>query len=145
MEKQSNKCGGFKVAGVKSSRYVASVPLMVLGKIDKAANKPAKDTIVAPYWLVRRVLDKSMANMRKTTMLCTMTTVAGDETATQPVTLPIMHNIKEVKSGEELLLYVEPVVPDKIEPAQSLAQVTMKRPAAAEGTMMLRKKQREKG
>lgn len=121
----------FKVVGANGSRYVAAVPFLFLGKIDKAANKPAKDTIVAPYWHVRRVLDKSMANMRKTTMLCTMTTVAGGETATQPVTLPILHNIKDLKSGDELLLYVEPVVPDKIMPAQTLEQVTIKRPAAA--------------
>ena len=130
----------FKVLGVKSSRYVASVTLMGIGKIDKAAKKPLKDTIVAPYWLVRRVLDKSMANMRKNTMLCLMTTDAGDETATQPVTLPILHNIKEVKSGDELLLYVDPVVPDKIMPAQSLAQVNMKRPAATVAKMQKARK-----
>ena len=75
-------------------------------------------------------------------MLCLMTTDAGDEQTTQQVTLPIMHNIKALKSGEELLLYVEPSVPTTIMPAQSLAHVNMKRPAAAVSKMQKARKKR---
>ena len=134
----------FKVVGGNGCRYVASVPPMLLGPIDKAASKPAKGTIVAPYWLVRRVQDKNMANMRKSTMVWAMTTVGEDKTASQQVTLPIMHNIKEVKDGEELLVYIEPVIPARIEPAQILPKACQKKPAAVTGTLIMRKKHRKK-
>ena len=130
--KSSSTSVEIKLTGPKSSsNYVAIVSPMSFGKIDRGLKKPLKDTIVAPYWLVRRVLDKSMANMQKTTMACPLTTEAGDEKAIQRVTLPIMHNIKALKEGDELLLYVEPSVPTTIMPAQTLGHVARKRPAAA--------------
>ena len=110
---------------------MAAVSIMLMGKFDRVHTKPLKDTIVAPYWLVRRVLDKTMANMQKTTMPCTLTTEAGDEKVVQKVSLPIIHNIKDLKEGDELLLYIEPSVPTTIMPAQNLELVSRKRPAAA--------------
>ena len=73
-------------------------------------------------------------------MTCPLTTEAGDEKAIQRVTLPIMHNIKALKEGDELLLYVEPSVPTTIMPAQTLGHVARKRPAAAESVEPRNKK-----
>ena len=64
-------------------------------------------------------------------MLCTLTTDAGGEKVVQKVSLPIIHNIKDLKEGDELVLYVEPSIPTTIMPAQSLELVSRKRPAAA--------------
>ena len=129
-EKGSPTSVEIKLTGPKGSKYVTVVSSMGIAKIDRANKKPIS-CLVAPYWLVRRVQDKSMANMLKTTMTCTLTTQAGDEAATQRVTVLIMHNIKPVKGGEELLFHEEPLVPKSIMPAQHMAQVTKKRPAAA--------------
>ena len=64
--KSSSTSVEIKLTGPKSSsNYVAIVSPMSFGKIDRGLKKPLNDTIVAPYWLVRRVLDKSMANMQK--------------------------------------------------------------------------------
>ena len=76
-------------------------------KIEKQAKKPLGDTVVAPYWLVRRVQDKNMANMRKTTIQCTMK-IEAEEEAVQRVAVPVLQNTRAVKAGEELLLHVEP-------------------------------------
>ena len=62
-------------------------------------------------------------------MQCTLTLEDGDEELVQKVSLPIIHNIKDVKQGEELVLYVEPSVGKEM-PAQTLALVK-KRQAAA--------------
>ena len=120
-----------KLLGPKGVKYVAAVSPMTIGKIDRAHKKPLKDAAVAPYWLVRRVLDKTMANMQKATMTCKLTTEAGDEEMSHRVSLPIFQNIKALKGGDELLLYVEPSLPSSIMPAQSLEQPCRKRPAAA--------------
>ena len=120
-----------KLAGPKGAKYVAAVMQMLIGKFDRVHTKPLKDNIVVPYWLVRRVLDKSMANMQKTTMPCTLTTEAGGEKVVQKVSLPIIHNIKDLKEGDELVLYAEPSIPTTIMPAQSLELVSRKRPAEA--------------
>ena len=53
-------------------------------------------------------------------MLCTLTTDAGGEKVVQQVSLPIIHNIKDLKEGDELILYDEPPIPKKTMPAQSL-------------------------
>ena len=129
--KNSSASVEIKLAGPKSSsKYVAIVSAMSFGKIDRGLKKPLNDTIVAPYWLVRRVLDKSMANMQNTTMACPLTTEPGDKKAIQHVNVTIMQNIKALKEGDELLLYVEPSVPTTIMPAQTLGHVARKRPAA---------------
>ena len=73
-----------------------------------------------------------MANMRKSTMTCTMTIVAGDEEASHRVTLPILQNVKALKGGDELVLFAEPSAPSSIMPAQKLEQPVRKRPAAAQ-------------
>ena len=117
---------------------------MSYGKIDRGLKKPLNDTIVAPYWLVRRVLDKSMANMQKTTMACQLTTEAGDKQAIQHVNVTIMQNIKALKDGDELLLYVEPSVPTTSMPAQTLRHVARKRPAAAVGPTAARMQKKQK-
>jgi len=76
--KSSSTSVEIKLTGPKSSsKYVAIVSPMSFGKIDRGLKKPLNDTIVAPYWLVRRVLDKSMANMQNTTMACPLTTEPG--------------------------------------------------------------------
>ena len=59
-------------------------------------------------------------------MQCTLTLEDGDEELVQKVSLPIIHNIKDVKQGEELVLYVEPnkgemtvrIPPERLNPAQ---------------------------
>ena len=104
---------------------------MEIGKIDRINKKPLADAIVAPYWLVRSVQDKNIANMRTSTLTCTMTIVAGDEEAPHRVTLPIMQNIRALKGGDELVCFAEPFAPSSIMPAQKLAQPSRKRPEAA--------------
>ncbi len=54
-----------KLAGPKGAKYVAAVMAMGISKFDRVHTKPLKDNMVVPYWLVRRVLDKSMANMQQ--------------------------------------------------------------------------------
>ena len=44
-------------------------------KIERKAKKPLGDAAVAPYWLVRRVQDKNIANMRRATIQCTLTSM----------------------------------------------------------------------
>ena len=63
-------------------------------------------------------------------MPCTLTTEAGGEKVVRKVSLPIIHNIKDLKEGDELVLYAEPSIPITIMPAQSLELVSTKRPAA---------------
>ena len=118
-----------KLAGPKGAKYVAGIVQLKMGKYARGYAKPLTDNIVVPYWLVRRVQDKSKANMQKNTMQCTLTLEDGDEELVQKVSLPIIHNIKDVKQGEELVLYVEPSLQKEM-PAQNLALVK-KRPAAA--------------
>ena len=129
-----------KLAGPKGPKYVAAINPMTMSKFDRDHAKPLKDNMVVPYWLVRRVLDKSMANMQKTTMTCTLTTDAGGMKLEQKVSLPIIHNIKDLKEGEELILYDEPHVPTTIMPAQSLEVPSRKRPAAAARVSTMQKK-----
>jgi hypothetical protein len=119
-----------KLAGPKGEKYVAAIPPMGMSKFDRVNAKPLKDNMVVPYWLVRRVLDKSMANMQRTTMPCTLTTDAGDEKVVQKINLPIIHNSKDLKVGDELVLYVEPSIPTTL-PAQILEPICRKRPAAS--------------
>ena len=130
-------CGGveIKVPGPKGVTYVATVQSMGIGKLDRNKKKPLEKTIVAPYWLIRCVQDKNMANMRKATIACTMTTAAGDETANQRVTLPILQNIKALNEGDELVLFVEPLVPTAIMPVQKLEPCVKQRPAASLGRL----------
>ena len=106
---------------------MATVNSMGIGKLDRNKKKVLEKTIVAPYWLIRCVQDKNMANMRKATIACTMTTAAGDETANQRVTLPILQNIKALNEGDELVLFVEPLVPTAIMPVQKLEPGVRKR------------------
>ena len=142
--KQSNVGIEIKVLGPDGVTYVATVQSMGIGKFDRSKTKPLEKTLVAPYWLIRCVQDKNMANMRKATIACIMTTVAGDETTSQRVTLPILQNVKALEEGDELVLFVEPVVPKAIMPVQKLQGVTRpvqklqgakKRPEAALGRM----------
>ena len=130
-----------KVHGPKGVTYVAAVQSVGIGKIDRSNKKPLGDQLVASYCVVRPVQDKSMANMRKSTMTCTMTVEAGDEAAPHRVTLPILQNVKALKKGDELVLFHEPV-PKSITPAQKLEQPTMKRPAAATHRMQKPAKKR---
>ncbi len=60
-----------------------------------------------------------------------MTTDAGGEKVVQKVNLPIIHNSKDLKVGDELVLYVEPSIPTTIMPAQILEPICRKRPAAS--------------
>ena len=123
-----------KVHGPKGVTYVVAVHQMGIGKIDRTKKMPLTEfQIAAAYWLVRPVQDKSMTNMRKSTMTCTLTVAAGDETAPHRVIIPILQNVKAVKKGDELVLFTEPVVPKSTMPAQKLEPQppTMKRPAAA--------------
>ena len=92
-----------KFRGPKGVTYVAAVQKMDIVRINRINKQPFGDAMVAPYWLVRSVQDKNMANMRKSTLTCTMTIVAGDEEAPHRVTLPIMQNIKALKGGDELV------------------------------------------
>ena len=104
----------------KGVTYVASVQSMGIGKLDRNNKKPLGDALVASYWLVRCVQDKT----------CKMTIEAGDEEALHRVTLPILQNVKALKGGDELVLFAEPLAPPSM-PAQKLEQPLKKRPAAA--------------
>ena len=140
-EGKKTKCASveIKVPGPKGVTYVATVQTMGIGKIDRDSKEPLKDAPLAPYWLVRSVHDKTKANMGKATLTCTMTVEAGDEAVTHRVTLPIYQNIKALKGGEELVLFVEPT--DNVT-AQTLAQPCKKRPAAAAHRLHQPKKKR---
>ena len=139
------KYGGLeiKVLGPEGVTYVATVQQVGIGKPDRSKRKPLEKTLVAPYWLIRCVQDKNMANMRKATIACIMTTAAGDETTSQRVTLPILQNVKALEEGDELVLFVEPVVPKTI-PVQKLEGVK-RRPAAAPSRMQKTAKPARKG
>ena len=82
--------------------YVAVVQKQDRGKIDRNTKKPLGDAIVVPYWLVRSVQDKNIANLRISTLTCTMLVVAGGEEAPHRVSLPVMQNIKAVKGGRRV-------------------------------------------
>ena len=95
---------------------------------------PLGDALAVPYWVVRCVHDTNIANMRQSSMACTLEVGAGGEAADQTVNLPIMHNVKALKAGDELVLFVEPSLPSSM-PVQTLEQVTKTRPVAATGRM----------
>ena len=126
---------GIKVLGPQGVTYVALVNRMDIRKIDRKNKKPLGDALVVPYWLVRCVPDKNIANMRQSSMPCTLAVGAGGEAADQRVTLPILHNVKALKEGDELVLCVDPLVPSSIMPVQKLEQVAKQRPVAATGRM----------
>ena len=111
--------------------YVVVVQKQNIGNIDRNAKKPLGDAIVVPYWLARSVQDKNIANLRYSSLTCTLLVVAGGEEAPHRVSLPVMQNIKAVKGGDELAVFDEPCVPSSIMPAQKLDQPSRKRPAAA--------------
>jgi hypothetical protein len=146
VEGKVKRHGGLEinVPGPNGVTYVASVQPMGLCKLDRSNKKPLGDALVASYWLVRCVQDKNMATMRKATIMCSMTIVAGDQSASHRVTLPILQNIKALKEGDELVLFVEPLVPSSIMPVQKLEQVSKKRPAAATGRMQQTAKKTKK-
>ena len=102
--------------------------------IDRKKKKPLGDALVVPYWLVRCVRDKNIANMRQSSMACTLAIGAIEEAADQRVNLPILHIVKALKEGDELVLFTEPVVQPSL-PVQKLEQVAKERPAAATGRM----------
>ena len=81
-------------------------------------------------------------------MACQLTTEAGDKQAIQHVNVTIMQNIKALKEGDELLLYVAPSVPTTIMPAQPPSRyhghVARKRPAAAVGPTAARMQKKQK-
>ena len=77
-------------------------------------------------------------------MACQLTTKAGAEQAIQEVNVTVLQNTKALKQGDELLLYVEPTVPTTSRPAETLAVVTRKRPAAAMGPTAARTQKKQK-
>ena len=107
-----------KVPGPHGVTYVAGLQPMSSLKVDrKSKQQPLGDQVVVAYWIVRRVQDKSMANMRKAPMPCTMTTDSGGDAVAHRVSLPILQNTKPLKVGEELLLHEEPQPTSTIAPA----------------------------
>ena len=125
-----------KVIGPQVVTYVALVHRMDIRKNDRMNKKPLEDALVVPYWLVRCVQDKNIANMRQSSMPCTLAVETGGEAADdQHVTLPILHNVKALEEGAELVLFVEPSLPSSIMPVQTLEQVAKQRPVAATGRM----------
>ena len=87
-------------------------------KPDKSSKPFAKELIV-PFWLVRSTGDKDRANMHYTTMKCTVAITAGKEEANdEQILIPILQNSKQLKEGDELLIYHEQEVKTfTIEPA----------------------------
>ena len=81
-------------------------------------------------------------------MACPLTTDAGGEKVVQQVSLPIIHNITDLKEGDELVLYVEPSIPTTIMPAPPPSRyhghVARKRPAAAVGPTAARMQKNQK-
>ena len=141
IEKEKKAYSGFPLArvdinvlGPQGVTYVASVQRMDIKEIDRKKKKPLGDALAVPYWLVRCVRDKNIANMRQSSMACTLEVGAGGEAADQPVNLPILHNVKALKEGDELVLFTEPVLQPSL-PVQKLEQVAKKRPAASTGRM----------
>ena len=106
--------------------YVVIVHKQALGSIDRDAKKPLGDSIVVPYWLARSVQDKNIANMRYSSLTCTLLMVAGGEEAPHRVSLPIMTNTKAVKGGDELVVFAEPRT-SSIRPPQKLDQPPSKK------------------
>ena len=67
-----------------------------------------------------RVHDKSIENMRKATLSCTVTIDAGEEAVTHKVSIPILQNTKPLVAGEELLLHEDPQSATTAAPPQTL-------------------------
>ena len=78
---------------------------MEIGKIDRINQKPLADAMVAPCWRIGSVQDKNIANMRYSSLTCTLLMVAGAEEAPHRVSLPVMTNTKAVKGGDELVVF----------------------------------------
>ena len=100
------KAAEIKIVGPKGVAYVVVVQKQTIGSIDRDAKKPLGDAIVVPYWLARSVQDKNIANMRYSSLTCTLLMVAGGEEAPHRVSLPIMTNTKAVKGGDELVVFL---------------------------------------
>ena len=127
--KEKNNALEVKVPGPHGVTYVAGLQPMSTLKVErKSKKKPLGDQTVIAYWIVRRVQDKNMANMRKATMPCTMTIDAGGDAVTHKVSLPILQNTKPLKVGEELLLHEEPQPASAIAPAQTLQPEKKRKP-----------------
>ena len=87
-----------KVPGPHGVTYVAGLQPVPSLKVDRKSKKPLGDQTVVAYWSVRRVQDKSMANMCKATMPCTMTIDArGDAVAHASC---VSSNVAEYKALE---------------------------------------------
>ena len=87
----------------------------------------AKEFIV-PFWLVRSTGDKALANMDRSTIVCKLSIAAGKEENTcEPVLVPILHNTRPVKEGEELLTFDDQLV----KATHSMEPIEAEVPAAA--------------
>jgi hypothetical protein len=124
------KVAEVKILGPMGVGYVVIVHKQALGIIPRDGTDPLKNSIVVPYWLARAEQDKTIANMKFSSLTCTLLVAAGGEEAPHRVSLPIMTNTKAVKGGDELVVFAEPRLPSSIMPAQKLDQPSKKRKAA---------------
>ena len=125
------KAAEVKILGPMGVAYVVILHKQALGIIPRDGTDPLTNSIVVPYWLARAEQDKTIANMKFSSLTCTLSVVAGGEEAPHRVSLPIMTNTKAVKGGDELVVFAEPRT-SSIRPPQKLDQPPSKKKKVAD-------------
>lgn len=85
-----------------------------------------------PAWIVRRTSNFEEANMELRRFPVEIVTKARQERLTFNIRAPVLVNRKDVRAGEELVLYQPPPLPARPSSAQDSEGLTMKRHRAAD-------------
>ena len=73
---------------------------------DVAALRKQSDQFVSPYFFVRSVNDPTEANVERTTINVSISSlVRGHDAVSSTIAVPIMRNIKAIKEDDELIIY----------------------------------------
>ena len=73
---------------------------------DVAALRNQSDQFVPPYFFVRSVNDPTEANVERTTINVSISSlVRGHDAVSSTIAVPIMRNIKAIKEDDELIIY----------------------------------------
>ena len=73
---------------------------------DVAALRNQSEQFVSPYFFVRSVNDPTEANVERTTINVSISSlVRGHDAVSSNIAVPIMRNIKAIKEDDELIIY----------------------------------------
>ena len=100
---------GFSHGGKTFSIYITERTSVREGNAsmsDVAALRKQSDQFVSPYFFVRSVNDPTEANVERTTINVSISSlVRGHDAVSSTIAVPIMRNIKAIKEDDELIIY----------------------------------------